>query len=122
MSEYLMDEDAFVSSYVVDDDILVLKLHGELDQNTAPQFVAEVEKHFAEGKRKIIIDCAHLGYVSSYGIGALVSVQAKLRKQGGEIKLAAIKSLVADVFKIVRLNKLLDMYGDIEFARESFYK
>jgi anti-anti-sigma factor len=100
----------------------VLKLHGKLDQETAPEFNAEVEKHFAEGKRKMIIDCAHLGYVSSFGIGALVSVQAKLRKQGGEVKLTAIQSLVADVFKIVRLDKLLDIHGDIEFARESFYK
>ena len=117
-----MSEQAFVSSYVVDDDILVLKLHGKLDETTAPEFNREVERHFAEGKRKMIIDCAHLGYVSSYGIGALVHVQAKLRKQGGEAKLAAIQSMIADVFKIVRLDKLLDMYGDTEFARESFYK
>ena len=88
-----MSEEPFVSSHVLDDDILVLKLHGKLDQNTAPEFSAEVERHFAEGKRKMIIDCAHLGYVSSYGVGALVSVQAKLRKQGGEVKLATIQSM-----------------------------
>lgn len=117
-----MSEEAFVSSYVVDDDILVLKLHGKLDQHTAPEFNKEVERHFAEGKRKMIIDCAHLGYVSSYGVGALVNAQAKLRKQGGEVKLATIQSMVADVFKIIHLDKLLNIYGDIEFARESFYE
>ena len=116
-----MSEEAFVNSYVVDDDILVLRLHGKLDQKTAPEFNKEVERHFAEGMRKMIIDCTHLGYVSSYGIGVLVGVQAKLRKQGGEIKLATIQSMVADVFKIVHLDKLLNIYGDIEFARESFY-
>lgn len=117
-----MSKDAFVTSYTLDEDILVLQLHGKLDQTTAPEFNKEVESHFAEGKRKIIIDCAHLGYVSSYGIGALVSVQAKLRKQGGEVKLATIQSVVADIFKIVHLDRILDMYGDIEFARESFYQ
>lgn len=116
------EEKAFVTSYVVDDDILVLKLHGKLDNRTVPEFNAEVEKQFAEGKRKMIIDCAHLGYVSSYGIGALVSLQARLRKKGGEVKLATIQSLVADVFKIVHLDRLLEIYGDIEFARESFYE
>jgi hypothetical protein len=41
---------------------------------------------------------------------------------GGEMKLASIQSMVADVFRVVRLDKLLDIYGDIEFARESFYE
>jgi anti-sigma B factor antagonist len=107
---------------MIDDDILVIKLHGKLDAATSPEFSAEVDKHFQHGKRKIIIDCAHLGYVSSFGIGTLVTLQARLRKQGGEVKLASIQAMVADVFKIVRLDRLLDIYGDIEFAHESFSK
>lgn len=117
-----MAQEAFISSYVVDDDILVIKLHGKLDAATSPEFTAEVDRHFQEGKRKVIIDCAHLGYISSFGIGTLVTLQTRLRKQGGEVKLASIQALVADVFKIVNLDRLLDMYGDIEFARQSFYE
>ncbi len=117
-----MEDQAFISSYVVDDDILVLKLHGKLDGHTFNEFNEEIERQYAAGMRKIIVDCSHLGYVSSYGIGALVRAQAKLRRQGGEMKLAAIQSMVADIFRVVRLDKLLDIYGDIEFARESFYE
>jgi anti-anti-sigma factor len=117
-----MTEEAFISSYVIDDDILVIKLHGKLDAATSPEFSAEVDKHFQQGKRKIIIDCAHLGYISSFGIGTLVTLQTRLRKQGGEVKLASIQALVADVFRIAHLDRLLDIYGDIEFARESFYE
>lgn len=117
-----MTEEAFISSYIVDDDILVIKLHGKLDAATSPEFNAEVDKHFQQGKRKIIIDCSHLGYISSFGIGTLVTLQARLRKQGGEVKLTSMQAIVAEVFKIVRLDRLLEMYGDIEFARESFYE
>ena len=117
-----MADEAFISSYVVDDDILVIKLHGKLDAATSPEFTTEVDKHFQQGKRKIIIDCSHLGYISSFGIGTLVTLQTRLRKQGGEVKLASIQAMVAEVFKIVRLDRLLEMYGDIEFARESFYE
>ena len=117
-----MADQAFISSYVVDDDILVIKLHGKLDEQTFTEFNEEIERQYNAGMRKIIVDCSHLGYVSSYGIGALVRAQAKLRRQGGEMKLAAIQSMVADVFRIVRLDRLLDIYGDIEFARESFYE
>jgi anti-sigma B factor antagonist len=117
-----MNNNAYFSSYVVDDDILVVKLHGNLDAATTQEFNAELDKHFQQGKSKVIIDCAHVEYVSSFGIGALVTLQARLRKRGGEVKLAAINAVVADVFKIVHLDRLLEMYGDIEFARASFYE
>ncbi len=117
-----LSDESFITSYVLDDDVLVIKLHGRLDVASTPEFNAEVQKHFDEGRRKIIIDCAHLGHISSVGVGALVTLQAKLRKQGGEVKLAAIQAAVADVLRVVKLDKLLDMYGDIEFARESFAK
>lgn len=118
----MTEKQAFVSCYLVDDDILVLKLYGKLNETTVPEFNAEVERQFAEGRRKMIIDCVHLGNISSYGVGSLVSLQTKLRKKGGEVKLAGIQSIVAEVFKVVRLDKLFQMYGDTEFARESFYK
>ena len=54
----MSDADTFVTSYMVDDDILVLKLHGRFDDKTAPEFDAEVEKRFAEGAHKVIIDCS----------------------------------------------------------------
>ena len=116
-----MNDEAFISSRIVDDDILVIKLHGKLDAASSPEFNAEVDQHFQQGKTKIIIDCAHLGYVSSFGIGTLVTLQARLRKRGGAVKLAAIPAVVADVFKLVHLDKLMEMYGDTEFARQSFH-
>jgi anti-anti-sigma factor len=118
----MSDADTFVTSYMVDDDILVLMLHGRFDDKTAAEFDAEIEKRFAEGAHKIIIDCSLLGYVSSYGIGKLISLQGKLRMKGGEVKLSALQSMVADVFRIVHLDRLFEIYGDIEFARESFYE
>lgn len=113
-------KEPFVSSHVMDSGILVLKLNGKLDGASTSQFNDEVEKQFQEGRQKFVIDCSKLSYVSSFGIGALVSLQAKLRMQGGEVKLAAIQSMVADIFRIVRLDRLLETYKDVESAIESF--
>jgi len=79
-----MSAKSFVSSYVVDDDILVVKLHGRLDTETTAEFEAEVNKHFEQGMRKMIIGCANLGYISSLGVGAWVRLQVRLRRQGGK--------------------------------------
>ena len=115
-----MANETFITSRTVDDDLLIIKLHGNLDSTTTSDFDSAVQHHFDQGLRKIIIDCANLGYISSLGIGSLVSLQARLRKQGGEVKLAAIQGPVAEVLKLVHIDKLMEIYGDTQFARESF--
>jgi hypothetical protein len=44
-----------------------------------------------------------------------------MRKIGGDIKLAALFGMAADVVRLVGLDKALNIYGDLEFARQSFY-
>jgi hypothetical protein len=45
-----------------------------------------------------------------------------LRRKGGAVKLATIDGPAAEVIRLVGLGKILDIYGDLEFARESFYE
>lgn len=108
-------------SEIVDNDILVIILGDSLDSTTTPEFDRQIESHLEAGHKKIIIDCRYLGYISSIGIGSLVALQTKLKRRGGEVKLAAMFGPVMEVMKLVRLDKMLDIYGDLEFARKSFY-
>jgi anti-anti-sigma regulatory factor len=52
----------------------------------------------------------------------LVALQKRLGKQGGIVKLAAIQGIAAEVIRLVGLDKMMDIYGDLEFARKSFYE
>jgi anti-sigma B factor antagonist len=109
-------------SRTIDDDILVLMPVGDLDSATTPEFNAEIEKHLANGCSKIIIDCRKLGYISSLGIGSLVTLKTRLTRKGGDVKLSTLLGPVAKLVRLVRLDKILDIYGDLEFARQSFYQ
>ena len=117
-----MDPSVPFQSAVVDGDILTIVLRGNLDSASTPEFDREVQKHLEEGHSKIIIDCRYLGFISSLGIGSLVALQIRLRRKGGAVKLAAIQGAVMQVLRTVRLDKVLDIYGDLEFARKSFYE
>jgi anti-anti-sigma factor len=108
-------------SQLIDGDILTIVLRGDLDSTSAPEFDRQIQGHLDAGRSKMIIDCRNLGYISSLGIASLVALQTKLRRRGGEVKLAAIFGPAMDVMRLVRLDKMLDIYGDIEFARKSFY-
>jgi len=108
-------------SEIIDGDILAIVLRGDLDSTSAPEFNRQIQGHLDAGRSKIIIDCRNMGYISSLGIGSLVALQTKLRRRGGEVKLAAIFGPAMDVIRLVRLDRILDIHGDLEFARKSFY-
>jgi anti-anti-sigma factor len=102
-------------------DILGIVLDGSLNTTTSEQFTQAIQNHLDQGRTKIIIDCRRVEYISSLGLGSLVALQAKLRKKGGEVKLAGLYGLAADTIRLVGLDKLLGIYEDAEFAREAFY-
>lgn len=116
-----MPESLPFEATVIDGDILAIVLGENLDTATTPAFEQEVQRHLEAGYSKIILDCRHLGYVSSIGIGALITLQSRLRRKGGAVKLAAILGPVMQLLRLVRLDKVFDIYGDLEFARQSFY-
>ena len=109
-----------IETLLLDGDILGIVLDGNLDTTTTEQFNKTIQSHLDQGHTKIILDCRRVEYITSIGLGSLVALQARLRKKGGELKLAGLYGLAADAIRIVGLDRLLNIYGDMEFARESF--
>jgi anti-sigma B factor antagonist len=116
----MTNNDAFESK-ILDGEILAIILHGDLDSVSAPEFDRMIQEHLDAGHSKIIIDCRKMGFISSLGIASLVALQIKLKRRGGEVKLAAIFGRAMEVIRLVRLDKMFEIYGDLEFARESYY-
>src|SRR5271156_4955834 len=116
-----MIKDEPFQSRIIDGDILAIILRGDLDSASAPEFDRQIQGHLDAGRSKIIIDCRNMGNITSLGIASLVALQTKLRRRGGEVKLATIHGPAMEVMRLVRLDKMLDIYGDLEFARQSFY-
>lgn len=117
-----MSEQPPFEATVIDGDILAILLRGDLDAATTPAFEQEMQRYIEAGHTKLILDCQRLGYVSSIGIGALITLQSRLRRKGGTVKLAAILGPVMQLLRLVRLDKVFDIYGDLEFARQSFHE
>ena len=110
-----------IETQLLDGEILAVVLGGSLNSTTTDQFNQAIQNHLDQGRTKIILDCRNVDYISSLGLGSLVALQARLRKKGGEVKLAALFGVAAEAIRLVGLDKLLNIYGDLEFARQSFY-
>lgn len=104
----------------IDDDVLILAADGGLSSDTAEQFVKQIERLVDAGLRKMIVDCSGLDYVSSMGLSVLVRLHRRMKKHGGEVKIAGIRGMPAQVLSLTRLNQLFEIYPDVNRARLAF--
>ena len=73
-----------------------------------------------EGRRKIVLDFSNVEYLSSAALGKLITLDKKVKANGGKLRLCSVRPEIYEVFAITRLNKLFDMYDDQEKALEGF--
>jgi anti-anti-sigma factor len=96
-----------------DKDIVAVVLSGKLDENNCNYLLECVEDEILEGRKKLILDCGQLTFISSMGLGKLVQVHTRMKKRGGDVKLAAVQSVVAQVLSVVGLNRIFQIYSTV---------
>ncbi len=101
-------------------DLAVLKLEGFLDAHTAPVFEQAIQKEMEAKRKRIIVDCEKLTYISSAGLGVFMSFIEELREDGGDIKISGAVPKVRQVFDILGFNSLFDIVDTIPQAAEKF--
>jgi anti-anti-sigma factor len=104
----------------LDKDVLILSADGGLNAKTGAQFLGQLDVLVDNGLTKIIVDCTRLESISSYGVGLLVRLHNKLASHGGDVKIAAPKSMVLQALEVMRIGKLLGIYPDVNQARLAF--
>jgi anti-anti-sigma factor len=97
-------------------DILAMVLSGRLDESNCEFLLDCVKEEVLEGRKKLIVDCGQLEYVSSMGLGMLVRVHSRMKKLGGDVKLAAVQGTVAQILNIVGLNRLFHIHPTVSEA------
>lgn len=100
--------------------ISVLALDGFLDAHTAPLFEESIQKEFAAGQNRIIVNCEKLTYISSAGLGVFMSFIEEIREAGGDIKICGAIPKVLQVFEILGFQTLFDIVDDLPKAIARF--
>jgi anti-sigma B factor antagonist len=104
----------------IDSDVLIIAADGGLNADTAEQFVSSIEKLIDGGVSRIIIDCAKLTTITSYGLGVLIRLHNRMKQRGGDVKIAAVGGLVPQVLQLTKLNELFDIHPDVNRAKLAF--
>ncbi len=79
-----------------------------------------VRRMLEEGKKKILLNLAGVGYIDSSGIGELVSSYTAIEKDGGQLKLLNLTEKLQDLLTITKLLTVFDVYESESEALNGF--
>lgn len=85
-----------------------IRASGEMYVENAAELRETVIELFEDGVRTLEIDLSGLEYIDSSGLGVLVGINNKCRRNGGTLKIGRPKGVVADLFTLTRLDLVFD--------------
>jgi len=65
-----------------------------------------------KGEKHIIVQLAHVRFIDSSGLGALLSGHKHMAMKSGQFALANIQQQVLSMFELTRLNRVFEIYTD----------
>jgi anti-sigma B factor antagonist len=88
-----------------------------LDQSNVNQLGQEldelIDKYYLV---KMVLNFERIHYMSSAVMGKLVNLKRKIDKERGDLRLACIDPNIMEIFKIMRFNKIFNIYDTEEQA------
>ena len=102
-------------------DITILDLDGKITIGEGSVALrSKIRELLGDGKNKILLNLAGVGYVDSSGIGELVSSFTAVKKEGGTLKLLNLVQKIQDLLAITKLLTVFDTFDDEGDALSSY--
>lgn len=96
-------------TYNKEDNVLSLKIHGEIDVSNILEFKENLIRGIELNSPNILLDCEHLKYIDSTGLGVLVGALKKSKELGGSIEIIHLKPYLQKIFTITALDKIFNI-------------
>jgi anti-sigma B factor antagonist len=91
-----------------------LAIEGDLiGDEVGPKLVEVVSDAIQEGAKTFVIDLSEVRYISSSGIGLLITMLTKMRNVGGEVFLTSPSEHVKKLLIITKLNNIFTVYDSV---------
>lgn len=102
-------------------DVTILDMDGKITIGEGSVALrTAIRRLLEEGKKKILLNLAKVGYIDSSGIGELVSSYTAINKENGELKLLNLTQKLQDLLTITKLLTVFDVYESEEEALASY--
>ena len=98
-----------ICAAVLDGDVHVVSVAGELDLHTADDLSSELEGAIAQGPRRLVVDLGGVTFLDSTALGALVGAAKRARLAGARTVVVTDDPHTSKVFRITALDRVVDV-------------
>lgn len=100
--------------------VTVVTVEGQLIVANRQELKQLLQDALDRGARKFLLDFTPTAYIDSSGLGALVSINRKVREAGGELRLAGLNEDLRSLFELTKLDTLFTITGTPAEALSGF--
>ena len=97
-------------------DVIIIKLVGNLDTNTAPDAETEINSWLEKDTKKMVVDLEEAKYVSSAGLRVFLATAKKITAAGGTVMFCSPNEVVKEILDISGFSTILNLKGTQEEA------
>lgn len=97
---------------------VIISLTGELDASSAVEADKALEDSIASGASAIMVDCRKLHYISSAGLGVIISAYQSCVSNGISFIHFGMQPKIKDVFDIIGLGNIITVVPTLEDAMQ----
>ncbi len=101
---------------------VVLKLQGRFVGHAhGARLHAQIDRLLAAGERRVVVDLERCTFLDSSALGDLIGAQTRLRRSGGDLRLAALSPETGRLLGTTgMLGPVFDAYAGVDEALVSF--
>ena len=114
------DEFTIEKEVLADKGVVLLRLAGYLDAHTFERLDEAIADLFAQGSYRLVVDLAHVEYVSSAGAGVFIGKMTEAQEHNGNIVLMNPTANVREVFDLLGLTQIFQVVDDCPAALAVF--
>lgn len=97
----------------------LITIHGKLLLGPGCMELEKLVPQLVEaGARNLVFDLTGVTRIDSTGIGRFIDTYGKLRRSGGQMRLAGVAGAVRDSFRLTRLDTVFSFYPTVDQACE----
>ena len=100
--------------------ISVFTLTGSFNVSVSSKIRVSIEPLLSAGQGKVLFDLRGLEQLDSAGVTTLIVIFKRVRSNKGEMKITGLNGQPREIFRLLRLDKVFDIYEDFDAAMNSF--
>jgi anti-sigma B factor antagonist len=108
-----------ISKEIITNDLAVMTISGRMNAATTPEIKQQMKSLLETGHKKLVLDLKDTTFIDSSGLSVIVTGLKQTREAGGFLRLAGLQLEVQSIFKLTMLDRVFEMYPDVESAMKS---